>query len=233
MLDASSPVFWNRLMPSLRVPPSFVASFKALRDMDPAEFDALAEALAEATPVLRPESLAAAIAPTVTSLPVPALTEILSALTSLTGLGRLQNATAAEIAERLAESHDLETPTEERERFAGRVARSLESRAVRLLGKAVDLRTEHDKVFVGARVLTDVRPIFGEEVAAPPEGAVLSHTLKLEFVHNEGTLGNTYVVLDNEDVQALRKALERAEAKAETMKQVLERIDLPYLGPED
>lgn len=211
-------------MPSLRVPPAFVASFKTLRDIDPAEFDALADALVDATPVLRPESLAASIAPTVTSLPESALTELLSALTSLMGLGRLQNSTVAEIAKRLSDSPDLETPKKERERFAGRVARTLETRAVRLLGKAVDLGTEHDKVFVGARVLTDVRPIFGEDVALPPEGAVLSHTLKLEFVHNEGTLGNTYVVLDNEDVQALKKALDRAESKAETIKQVLERM---------
>lgn len=220
-------------MPSLRVPPQFVTSFKALRDMSPAEFDALADALAEATPVLRPESLAASIASTVSSLSEPALTELFSALTSLTGLGRLQNATVEEIAERLAASEDLETPKEERDRFAGRVAQTLDSRTVRILGKAVDLGTEHDKVFVGARVLTDVRPIFGEDAAQPPEGAVLSHTLKLEFVHDEGTLGNAYVVLDNEDLQALRKALERAEAKAETMKQVLGKMDLQYLGPED
>lgn len=201
--------------------------------MSPAEFDALADALAEATPVLRPESLAASIASTVSSLSEPALTELFSALTSLTGLGRLQNATVEEIAERLAASEDLETPKEERDRFAGRVAQTLDSRTVRILGKAVDLGTEHDKVFVGARVLTDVRPIFGEDAAQPPEGAVLSHTLKLEFVHDEGTLGNAYVVLDNEDLQALRKALERAEAKAETMKQVLGKMDLQYLGPED
>jgi hypothetical protein len=220
-------------MPSLRVPPPLLAPFKVLRELSQADFDALTVALAGATPVLRPDSLAASIASSVPSLAETSLAEVLSALTSLMGLRRVQGVTVAEIAERLASSEDLETPKKDRARFAKRVEKALDTRAVRLLGKAADLGSEHDKVFVGARILTDVRPIFGDDVGEIPEGAVMSHTLKLEFVHEEGTLGNAYVVLDNEDIQGLKVALERAEAKATTVKRMLEKLDVPYLGPED
>lgn len=218
-------------MASVRVPPPLVNAFKSLRDLPKADATALIGALSEARPTLRVETLATSAAAQST-LDVDVVTDIVRALASLTALRRLNDWTVDEAAARISDSEDLETPKGKKASFARRVVESLGTRSISLLGKATDMATEHDKVFLGSRVLTDLRPIFGDDVAKAPGGAVLSHTLKVEFVHDEGTLGNTYIVLDEEDLKSLKADLERAEVKAATMKRMLTKLDIVYLGPE-
>ena len=137
-----------------------------------------------------------------------------------------------EVAKRVAASPDLETPDEARPAFAERVLELADSKPLRLLGKAVDMGSEHDRLLLGARILTDLRPIFGDDVAETPEGALLSHTLKFEFVHDEGSLGNFYIALDEEDLETLDGLVRRAKQKAASLKSTLEAAGLTYMGLE-
>lgn len=88
-------------------------------------------------------------------------------------------------------------------------------------------------MFLGVRAFTDLRPVFGDEINGMPDGAVLSHTLKFEFSHDEGQVGNFYLTLDDEDMKLLKQAIERAEAKAEAMQELLGSIGMTYLAPEE
>ena len=81
--------------------------------------------------------------------------------------------------------------------------------------------------------MTDLRPIFGDNVDALPEAALLRHTLKFEFIHEENRLGNFYIVLDEADLDQMEEIIGRAKQKSASLKLALERAGLSYLGVVD
>src|SRR5208283_4076545 len=91
--------------------------------------------------------------------------------------------------------------------------------------KATGVMGDHDSVFLRTRVLTDIRTIFGPDVSALPKGAVILNMLKIAYQHS-GEEDNFYVALDSEDVKTLITVLQRALAKATSLKTVLEKAGL-------
>ncbi|HME08039.1 MAG TPA: hypothetical protein VKG25_13370 [Bryobacteraceae bacterium] len=93
--------------------------------------------------------------------------------------------------------------------------------ALRLRAKAVDLQVDHARVFQNARVLTDVRPVFGVESTDDVRGVLVFHTLKVQYFEDEGAK-ELYVVLDDRDVDELSNSLERARRKARGIRALLQ-----------
>jgi hypothetical protein len=111
----------------------------------------------------------------------------------------------------------------ERADFAGKLLTLLNAEIFALVTKAQDLVTEDERTFCHARILTDLRPIFGSNVEDGPKAMITMHTLKLAF-HQQGSSadhGEFYVAMDAEDLQALRKLIDRAEAKAKSLHSAL------------
>lgn len=107
--------------------------------------------------------------------------------------------------------------------FAGKLLTLLNAEIFALVAKAHDLVTEDERIFCHARILTDLRPIFGSNVEDGPKAMIALHTLKLAF-HEQGSSddhGEFYVALDAEDLQTLRKLIDRAEAKAKALSSIL------------
>jgi hypothetical protein len=102
--------------------------------------------------------------------------------------------------------------------------------------KALNLAVDNERVFYNARVLTDVRPVFVEDPvnnsSEEPYAAIATHTLKLSY-YEGGDTKDFYVALDNEDVGTLQEVLERADAKAESVKAMLAPTHVRYLDPEE
>jgi len=86
--------------------------------------------------------------------------------------------------------------------------------------KAWSLLDDHDKVYAGCKVITDIRPIFGDEIGAPLLGSLICHTLKLTTRTND-TAESSFVVCDNEDIQALIKNLQRALDKSAFLRRLI------------
>lgn len=113
----------------------------------------------------------------------------------------------------------------ERPDFAGKLLTLLNAELFALVAKAQDLLTEDERTFCHARILTDLRPIFGPNIEDGPKAMVAMHTLKLAF-HQQGSSdehGEFYVALDAEDLQTLRKLIDRAEAKARAINSAFNR----------
>lgn len=91
--------------------------------------------------------------------------------------------------------------------------------------KASHLANEHDRVFSLAKVVTDIRPVFGSEVGNPV-GAVIMHTLNIDYFSN-GTHEEFRVALGAEDLNVLRGVIERAEQKAKALHNMLKGTALP------
>jgi hypothetical protein len=98
--------------------------------------------------------------------------------------------------------------------------------------KAKELQGESERTYCGSRVITDLRPVFGENIDESPS-MIIVHTLKLGF-HDDSTPGHRdfYVALDAADIAELKRTLQRAEEKTKKLKAMLDAaklrsIDLP------
>lgn len=221
------------MSPPLRVPRQFITAFEMLGQLPEEQFDAVNAALATARPAFRVEALCASVKAAGATLPEEQLSEILGAVQSFTGLRRLNGWTSEEAVELLMSSPDLSTEKEPASTaLHHRLVTLLESRPVQLLSKAIDVASEHDRVFIGTRILSDLRPLFPDHEVSRPEGVVLSHTLKVEFVHDDGSIGNVYIALDPEDLETLRVEVVRAAEKQQELKALMDELGLDYLGPE-
>lgn len=86
--------------------------------------------------------------------------------------------------------------------------------------KAWSLVDEHDKIYIGSRVLTDVRPIFDDSIGDPLKASLVTHTLKVTARVN-GSPKNYFIACDNDDIGDLIKNLQRALDKASFLRRII------------
>ena len=108
-------------------------------------------------------------------------------------------------------------------------ALSLESTVT--AAKAGDVLTQHERLFVRARILTDVRPIFHLDVSEKPESAVIVHMLRITQRDNFQNQTEKYFALDSNDIRALRTLIDRALKKEETLKGLMKDSGVTVLSP--
>lgn len=222
----------SRSATRVRVPERFAASFTQLSQVPDAEFDAFVSSLTNARPTLHADALAAAVDKAAPSLGGEGVKGLVAALVSLVGLARMNQWEPEEAAGIVAHSENVSRAgAQADDALGGRIAMLLSTRSIALLGKALDMGTEYDKVMVSARILTDLRPVFGPDVVEAPGGALLTHTLKIEFVHDAGDVGNIYVAMNEDDVANLRTLLNRADQKAVTLKGMIAKMGVSYMSP--
>jgi len=124
------------------------------------------------------------------------------------------------------ESENLKLPHAERKDFKTKLITLLGANVFGIASKIVDLRTDDERVFCHARILTDLRPVFGTRIEEGPQGMIVVHLLKLGFHSASERHQEFFVSLDSEDLQTLRALLDRAEAKAKSLKASLGGIRL-------
>jgi len=126
-----------------------------------------------------------------------------------------------------------ELPSSEEPTFRERLARILSLDPLNVAAKAVLLQNEHEHDFCSARILTDARPVFGEDVTATPSGVIITHTLKLSYHQGAGgRLHEIYLSMGSRDLSELRDVLDRAAQKAGTLRAVLENSKLRIIDPQ-
>ena len=105
----------------------------------------------------------------------------------------------------------------------------LSIRPLSLLSKARGLHIEHENVFCSARIMSDLRPVFDVNIEEEPTGLVMAHILKLSY-HNSGEHRELYVAIDKLDIQNLIDSLERAKAKAKTLRKMVNSKNLTIMA---
>lgn len=112
--------------------------------------------------------------------------------------------------------------------FKQRLTSLLNLDSLKLIAKAHDVMLEQRHAFHEARILTDIRPVFSENVEASPQAAVIVHTLKIEYM-KDGDYKEFFVALDAKDIPKLIDVLKRAERKGESLKAVLASANVTYI----
>lgn len=75
--------------------------------------------------------------------------------------------------------------------------------------KAIDLLSENGQIFKEARIITDVRLVFNDDISSQNRNAVVLHQLKMEYLQND-IIKDFFISLDNTDLIKLRSQVDRA-----------------------
>lgn len=80
---------------------------------------------------------------------------------------------------------------------------------VRVSAKALDLLSDRDNLFLGCRVLSNIRPILDNDLSKPFAAYLVTHTLKIATRDSSGSK-DLYISVDTADLHVLQDAIERA-----------------------
>ena len=172
------------------------------------------------------DDLAEQVASRIDSTPQATIDEIVATLARLSGIVTGASVPiddfAADVYETLSKSedHELNLSEPERARFRGRLVSLLSATSISLSGRARLVFTEHEHYLCYARIMSDVRPIFGNRVDDKPIAATIVHTLKLAY-HDAKEVREFFVALDGSSLDRLSDLIERAKRKVASLKATL------------
>jgi hypothetical protein len=93
--------------------------------------------------------------------------------------------------------------------------------------KARELQLEAEHSFCDARMITDIRPVFGSNVSDSPDAMIIVHTLKLGYHDSASqTHKEMYVALDEDDLVTLATLLKRTQDKTKTLKKQMASVGI-------
>jgi hypothetical protein len=224
------------LVPQVRIPKEDLPAVRAIMDLPADSFDSLVAALKDTAPTFTPQQLSKILLPKLKGFTESDLFEILNTACALYFIRTTRRLTTESLAQAVSQSlpdplPENPIPKEKRQQLKDRLAilLSLEG-SLAVTAKAVDVRTEQERVFCNTRIISDIRAVFtSSETSAP--AAMIIHNLQIGYHHSaEGNKHQEfYVSMDMEDLVKLKKEIERAEKKTETLKAILKASNVTYL----
>jgi len=102
--------------------------------------------------------------------------------------------------------------------------------SIGLISKAVELYGEYQNLFIDARTLTDLRPVFKSNIQEDPVGGIIIHNLKIIYRNKNSTRNRQiFIALDNSDLDTLIRILERAKEKSKTLYKCIDQKVFPCI----
>lgn len=213
-------------MTRIKIPDRYLSGLETIISLTDEKVGELLSALQDAPPKILPPILSQSIAPKVQSIPINDLTSIIDTLLSLYYTKLHHDSSPEEMAEDIFMAADesyigeLESFTSGREQLKTRLTKLLSVPSLDILSKALVVLRSNEKVFHDARIITDIRPVFGLDPEQLPAAAVILHMLNITY-HHEGDIKELYIACDTDDLESLREVINRADLKAESLKSLL------------
>jgi hypothetical protein len=120
------------------------------------------------------------------------------------------------------------TSAESISKLGERLRELLSIEKLNLITKAHDVLTEHSQTYGKARIISDIRPVFGEDIQEGAAAAVIVHMLNIVY-YQAGKRNDFVVALDSKDVEQLMETLKRAEEKAKLLESFIRSTNTPYI----
>lgn len=224
-------------MAALKIPKQFEQGVVKILNLPDGVAAALISALQTLPLSLKPKVMSLSISEKIKDLSEADIEQIMLTLTSLYMAQANLGMSAPEFLDGLIKAIE-ESPSKPanftkdvRDKFKQRLADLLNIDSFGATIKAQEVLHEHQYALSQVRILTDIRPVFGKEKIESPVAAVLVHTMKLTYMA-EGKFREFFVAMDTSDVKMLRDALERAEKKAESLKEMISKTGVNIIEPE-
>lgn len=223
-------------MPELEIPREHIPGIKLLVEVEDEVFRALLTAADKVSPALSAEKVAIALSPEVEGIDLKGLEEITAVIVSLQMYLRenedlLIEDVVTRLTSNLLEREEFSDFVPQIDRFKQRFHDLLTSEGIfRTIAKTFELRIENERILAGARVVTDVRPIFKDDVAKGMAAAMVAHTLRITYRDATGQK-EFYTALDELGLNILLEQILRAQEKAEAIRSMLEKASIPQIEP--
>jgi hypothetical protein len=220
-------------MPSFNFPKQQLIALESIAKLSDEAMESLSKVLASTEPALGPVAFSEAIASQVSDIEPDVCEAIVFTLSGLSFLTEMRGESAEEtvhdIIKSAAESQP-DTPA-----FTGKTRSVLASRLQKLMSyaslgisaKAMDVMTEHEKIFCGCRILSDLRPIFTNAGDRAVAGVVV-HNLSIHY-HQDDEHREFYAAMDANDLQNLKQTIIRAEQKERHIITIMQKADMKSL----
>lgn len=218
---------------ALEIPKEDTGSLAIIRDLPSASIEKFIAALTSAAPISNPEEMAEHLTKRVPSIPVAKLTRVVETLYTLYYIRELSGVAHSRFIEDLTESvrrsPHLQVPQKDLPKLRSMLEKLMGVETLRTVAKGARLQRDGERLYCESKILSDIRPVFAADAAAPPVGAVLTHTLKLAY-HEGGDHKEFHIILDSEDLIAISEVILRAQKKEKGLRDLLKRMKLPNLG---
>ncbi len=221
-------------MIQLTVPEPYRPGLQKLVDYDDATIEALLDILRGEQPAFRGDLLSHVVAQAEgEGLSPDDVRQIMEALTALYVVRAHFDEPAPDFAKDVSNAMYIEVPDDKKQHFRNRLEHLLTIDVLLVASKARDVLTDYAHNFHGARILTDLRPIFKDDTSDSPAAVAIMHTLKIGYhVGRDPNVDDFFVALSPSDLQMLRNVIERAEAKARGLQYMLDTARVPYVRAE-
>ncbi len=169
-------------MPFFTLPQSYIQGLEQLITIDDSQFESIIAALSSSEPSLSGKKFVDNVVRACSGIDEAVVRKIVYTVRSLISMKTMHEIDSEEI---IADFSAFVERSDDFEKHGTQAKASLKARleaifslkgGVRLSAKALDILTEHQNSFITARILTDMRPIFGESVKEKP-AVLFSFTL--------------------------------------------------------
>jgi len=211
--------------------PAVIEAVKRLATLDSPSFNSLKGAMSQAKLTFSVDELAQQVSEQVGSLNAEQAEGILRTLMSIYSAHRDHRLDWDELLVSFSQSLGGALSGSELENTMQRVRELLQSsETIQLIAKAMDVYNEHEKVFRTSRILTDIRPIFRDDDKRLSLGAAaIVHSLKIQYQEGRN-VNEVYIALDDEDLKAMSKDINRAKEKSDQLNELLKGSNLPFIA---
>ncbi len=224
-------------MSALDIPDKYEYGIKLLLQMNDETGKKFIKALSESQPTLFIENLVKSVSQKLKDiLTPPNVEDIIEALLALYGVRDSLDVETSEFIK------DLEEAVLESESFSD-ISNNLQiskpliaelldlDEPLSIASKAFNILLDHERIFLGSKILTDIRPIFRNRNVESPIGAVIVHMLKIDY--REGSKSKEFfIALDTGDINKLEHVLKRAKLKEKAIQPLLKTAGVVYLDVE-
>lgn len=216
----------------LEIPKEDTASIATIKALSVASLEKFISALASAPLISNPKEMGACISEQIPSIPAARLASVLETIYTLYLIRELSGVDHSRFLEDLIDgirhSGDLRLTPKDLAKLQSILKRILSIDTLRMIAKAARLQRDGERLYCSSKILSDMRPVFGEDPTIRPIGSVLTHTLKVTY-HEGRDHREFHVVLDSDDLEALGEVVQRARAKDKTLRELLKSMKLPSL----
>jgi hypothetical protein len=224
-------------MVSIRIPEKYRKGLAAILSLTDDTLEKLITALKNAPLKLFPPSLSETISDSLPDISIDALNDIVETLQSLYYTKQHHDTSPDVMAEDVCDAMEMsgvESPQsalDDRANVKSRLTRLLNIESLNTLAKGLIVLRTNENIFQDARIVTEMRPIFGSDPEAPPTAAVILHMLNITYQH-QGEAKEFYIALDLDDLDILQEAIDRADLKAESLKSLLHTANIACIDME-
>ena len=212
-------------MPEPSLPDAFVLALSALHEADDEEFQAV---LGATEGLLGPSGMSDFAESVALSVGFDQWSAAVLLDVMLTIVRRLIEHRPAEdeLLADLVASADLGLDDLSQAQLRDRIKAIARQPQLGVLAKSLDLLRAHERLFLGAKILTDIRPVFGDDAAEGAKAAVLVHALRIDFLH-AGEPESIVMALEHRDLLGMEREIDRAMAKSTSLRSVLDTAQIP------